>query len=666
MPATEQTWRDNKVMHIIFGASTVAMAIATLWMLAEDHNREWKDWQLTNRKKEAWMIRAQRDELADQLDERVHTYARQMRAAQTKPIDQALIDNFKSLVVAENDRLALPQSDFSQLDAAVESLKQGKPTSESAAAGLESAGELILMQDKAIENRESLIAQLAAIVDEARRREKQLVVGRKFVAADRTAAVSEMGLMVGGGASKKEKAKVQDRIQGFSERIVALTEEIAAAKSYRMGLESNWGEMDAELTQIAENRDSLKTELARLDDQAYKSTTNSLEWMTRWPVLDALYDGNVRIDQIWLPDLTINFNFSHVARFDRCKTCHQAISQTAPGSATEPGYPTFPKDEREVGIRLATPEAEPEDGSTLRDVYGLVLAKVGMMNYADVTVKYVLPDSSAAVAGLQSGDLILNVGDVPVYENAMVENFLLSQVDWGETASLTIRRGLDHPFTTHPRLDLYLSDSSPHPEKEVGCTICHDGQGSGTEFPWTSHTPNDAEQQVKWAREHGWFDNHHWIFPMKPARFVESNCLKCHHEKGDLQPSERFPEPPAEKLIHGWTLVEKYGCFGCHEMNGYDGPDKRIGPDIRLAPNFSEVAAQVMRDEQLSEEQRLWAQTLIERPENNYARNQLFTAIKQDAKLASKSETAVEAKLSPATHKLADGLKNVGISRFLP
>ena len=71
-----------------------------------------------------------------------------------------------------------------------------------------------------------------------------------------------------------------------------------------------------------------------------------------------------------------------------------------------------------------------------------------------------------------------------------------------------------------------------------------------------------------------------WVHGNSPARFVESNCTKCHHEKTSLEPSERFPEPPAPKLVKGYHLVREYGCYGCHEIPGYDGP-KRIGPDMR-------------------------------------------------------------------------------------
>jgi hypothetical protein len=45
----------------------------------------------------------------------------------------------------------------------------------------------------------------------------------------------------------------------------------------------------------------------------------------------------LRIDQIWLPQLTLNNNFRDVARFDRCITCHKGMDKSVPGSPTDPG-----------------------------------------------------------------------------------------------------------------------------------------------------------------------------------------------------------------------------------------------------------------------------------------------------------------------------------------
>ena len=58
MPATEQTWRDIKWMHVLFGVSGVAMLATTIWMLAADHNREWKPVQRKFREIETWYTQA--------------------------------------------------------------------------------------------------------------------------------------------------------------------------------------------------------------------------------------------------------------------------------------------------------------------------------------------------------------------------------------------------------------------------------------------------------------------------------------------------------------------------------------------------------------------------------------------------------------------------------
>ena len=77
---------------------------------------------------------------------------------------------------------------------------------------------------------------------------------------------------------------------------------------------------------------------------------------------------------------------------------------------------------------------------------------------------------------------------------------------------------------------------------------------------------------------------------MNPKRFAESSCLKCHHDVVDLEASERFPDPPAPKLLAGYDLIRQNGCYGCHEINGFDGPNRRIGPDLRIEPNYSAAA----------------------------------------------------------------------------
>lgn len=360
------------------------------------------------------------------------------------------------------------------------------------------------------------------------------------------------------------------------------------------------------------------------------------------PILDA-FGSPRKVENLWSTDLEQTYgSFGQVRRFDRCTTCHASIQKSLPGQPTTPAFVPEkelvmvvvppPKDAPPKQRREASGELAP---LTLEDYLGVRLAGEGLLRYDDVTVSLVLPKSPGAKAqivtgetgpatetglairqqvarlasdhadtefptlpGLMVGDVITGINGTLLQGGdrgpARVGALLLTLAQDGKPFRITVRRGLPNPFISHPRLDLFVGDNSPHPMQTFACTVCHDGQGSATEFKFASHTPNTQEEAEQWRKEYGWFDNHHWIFPMYPERFAESSCLKCHHEVVELEPSERFPDPPAAKLVHGYQLIRKYGCFGCHEINGFDGPTKRIGPDLRNEPNYFAAAQAVM------------------------------------------------------------------------
>jgi mono/diheme cytochrome c family protein len=72
-----------------------------------------------------------------------------------------------------------------------------------------------------------------------------------------------------------------------------------------------------------------------------------------------------------------------------------------------------------------------------------------------------------------------------------------------------------------------------------------------------------------------------WDYPMLPARFVESSCLKCHHQVTDLYSPNNRNEAP--KVLKGYNLIRENGCFGCHEIQGRK-EGRPVGPDMRLEP----------------------------------------------------------------------------------
>src|SRR5437763_7805344 len=42
MAATDQTYRNQRTLDIVFGASCVLMLVSVVWMFAQDYNREFK------------------------------------------------------------------------------------------------------------------------------------------------------------------------------------------------------------------------------------------------------------------------------------------------------------------------------------------------------------------------------------------------------------------------------------------------------------------------------------------------------------------------------------------------------------------------------------------------------------------------------------------------
>ncbi len=292
-------------------------------------------------------------------------------------------------------------------------------------------------------------------------------------------------------------------------------------------------------------------------------------------------DGSGRrlaVDQIWLPELTIDYNFRRVARFDRCTTCHLAIDKVEPGTEAKAEVAS----RQELTLELLTPGAPPVDGQrAVESLYGLSLAPRGILVDDRATVLTVADESPAARAGLYAGDAIREIDGRPVADREQAIRKLI-EPQWGEPLQLEIERGLPEPYCGHPRLDLFVGAKSPHPLRDFGCTICHAGQGSATDFTFASHSPNTGDERRRWRDEHDWYRNEHWDFPMLAGRFAESSCLQCHHEVTDLEPTERFRDAPAPKLLAGYHLIRENGCFGCHEIRGVDMSGRSIGPDMRL------------------------------------------------------------------------------------
>jgi len=143
------------------------------------------------------------------------------------------------------------------------------------------------------------------------------------------------------------------------------------------------------------------------------------------------------------------------------------------------------------------------------------------------------------------------------------------------------------PLAAHPRLDLFLSPTSPHPLQEFGCTVCHEGAAETTDFVRAVHTPNSEEEKEAWKEKLQWKHWHLWDWPMYPKRYIEAGCYACHERGGTLEEIQE----DAPKLSKGLHLIETYGCYSCHKIEGWR-LTRRVGPSLRrisakISPEFA-------------------------------------------------------------------------------
>jgi len=694
MPANEQTWRDSKLMHTVFAVSAVVMLLTTVWMMGDDNDRPWKDYQRKFNSLDLWSTQARiTEQKSSEYEKKLEDLEQAVKDAQTHftADDRAASDEFVRLDKQFTDEMARLVKDSNrdfpvtrdsaaadQIPKLAASILETSDQATKLAASLaemkdpeaqESRAKLSELNESVRKSRAKLLDLMNDVIARYSFREDHFTQETKNQKAELSAAQSQFDQAVGQNppgqtpqSRQKELVRRQDAVTAASHEADVSTALMQKAASQRKEMERVRGivtaEEDKATKAIADHQLKVKLLTATADERA----SNIGKELVQLPVLDA-FNSPLKIDNRWLPELPWNNNFKQVARFDRCGTCHMGMTKTQPGSAVEPAYPAA----QPLKVTLSTPAKAPNSEAVdLESVYGFTLAPRGALNADDVTIFAVYPRTLAAAAGLLGGDIVVAVNDAPVLRSEQVRQYLLESVKWGQPFTLSIRRGMPHPYASHPRLDLFLGSLSPHPVDKFGCSICHQGQGSETAFKWATHTPNDLIQAKTWTREHDWFRNENWAWPMFPKRFVESGCLKCHHDIVDLEPSVKYPDPPAPKLIAGYETIRRYGCFGCHEINGFAGADKRIGPDLRLEPNYYAAAEQLEADPglaKLDKQAPAWARDVEER-DDAYARRRLYELVAADsqkAKAAQSDKSAPKPALRADSHRLEAVLKDVDI-----
>src|SRR5882724_10169775 len=67
MPATEETYRSQPTLHVVFALSSIAMTLVIVWMVMADHLRPWKQVQRDfHRIEEAKLKVSEKEKLEEQ------------------------------------------------------------------------------------------------------------------------------------------------------------------------------------------------------------------------------------------------------------------------------------------------------------------------------------------------------------------------------------------------------------------------------------------------------------------------------------------------------------------------------------------------------------------------------------------------------------------------
>lgn len=141
---------------------------------------------------------------------------------------------------------------------------------------------------------------------------------------------------------------------------------------------------------------------------------------------------------------------------------------------------------------------------------------------------------------------------------------------------------VEQPYTTHSNLSLMVGPKSPHPMKKNGCTSCHGGEGHRVvNFSSPAHTPRDAKQKEEWIKKYHWHAPHKVPQVQYKVGQVEASCIKCH--KG----VERIPGGTV--VNDGLRNIEKFGCYGCHKIEGWQHKRKP-------GPSLEKIASKVSKE----------------------------------------------------------------------
>ncbi|MDG3005574.1 c-type cytochrome [Paludisphaera mucosa] len=271
MPADDETYRSLPALHRIFAIASVGMLAAVVWMIAADHDRPWKRVQREFHQLEDAKLKA--------LEARKRAERTEARTAE---------------IAAVEARIRAAEEDAGRRSAALAALDV----------------ELVRLGGR------------AERADTARRFKKAELDGLRTVYDG----------MIEGGEAHRARDFLDAEVAEAERRLADLAREDQEAQAALKAKQAEREALRGGVEALAQERDRLTREVDRVRRVIEQKASRNFGWLVRLrglPGVDMAAPPS-KIDQITLPQLTINYNFKDVPRQDRCTTCHQGIDR--------PGY----------------------------------------------------------------------------------------------------------------------------------------------------------------------------------------------------------------------------------------------------------------------------------------------------------------------------------------
>ncbi|HRW55608.1 MAG TPA: c-type cytochrome, partial [Phycisphaerae bacterium] len=589
MPVTTDTLWNMRRLNVIFGVSAVLMLVAFFWMMKHDMDRKWRDIQTQYFNARSGLAHL--------------TYL-----AYSNPDNQKKHEALKKAI--EDARASIDGDEITALEAEIE----------------KKAGEL---EGVSLDygNTNAALGVTVFYLDESQAFDGMKAEDTEHEKSTYEAQTTRLATL------KKRKDKLEDELRALRDRLKKMNAPVAAAERELSAFEKAFN-------------DAHQADL-RFGPSITRALVNA-------PIIDFApqhdIPGRQEVKNLFMKNIRMNLNFTDTYVSDRCTTCHIGIdnasmtqenlvdqaeqalkSQTVIDVLkTENEELAKELDRRLVDVDAGEPKTDEEKAAFINRFIAATnrfLEETGRPHLYSKPIHQAFSDSTPdrgtiqseidkqfrqIIAAARPRAGVLRDGR-PLTWREMTEaerdnyfrrlmaavNLYLEKNDDASRPEIEYGKVL----AAHPRLDLFVSPTSPHPMKSMGCTVCHEGSGQETDFIFAAHTPKNASQRHEWEHEYGESElgipmnsfhvvDEFWERPMLRDKYTSASCAKCHDQIFDLDRQKTAPLAEAKNIVEGRELFTRVGCINCHNVDGLSD-SRRVGTDLthvssKLSSGFME------------------------------------------------------------------------------